>query len=211
MSAQSAWGFTACNPGNCLYRLLLPGTTRDCDCFYAFSSSWCRGNVLLHNVVLSGTRLSLQNCNATATLAVGASVGCVGTYSVLQSDIESGMLVIGASGSSPSLPQQAQVVTASTWDVPVDVSPQLAVDVEGPSCTQSGATSGGLVSCPVCVSNPGNLALSNIQLIAAAGTSVSECQVAPLAPSEDYTCTVTRQVHGRLGALLLCHSRPVLL
>lgn len=145
--------------------------------------------------MLSSTRLSLQNCNSTATLAVGVPVSCVGTYSVLQSDIEAGVLVIGASGSSPSLPQQAQVVPAPAWDVPVDVSPQLAVDVEGPSCTQSGATSGGLVSCPVRVSNPGNLALSNIRLIGAAGTSVSDCQVDPLAPSDDYTCTVTRQVH----------------
>lgn len=93
--------------------------------------------MLLSNVVLSSSTLTLTSCSAQATLAVGDSISCPGTYTVQQADMEAGKVTITASGSSPTLPQSAQVVATAPWEVPVDANPQLDVDIMGAECTQS--------------------------------------------------------------------------
>lgn len=97
----------------------------------------CRGNLILQNVVLSSSCFNLTACPFNTMLAIGGTVSCTGSYTVTQADIEAGLMVIGATGSSPSLPVAAQVVWAPDWTVPVDSKPQLAVDILAPNCSQN--------------------------------------------------------------------------
>jgi hypothetical protein len=97
----------------------------------------CRGNLVLQNVVLSSSSFNLTACPFNTTLAIGGAVSCTGSYTVTQADVETGLLVIHATGSSPSLPAAAQVVWAPDWTVPVDSKPQLAVDILAPNCSQN--------------------------------------------------------------------------
>lgn len=60
---------------------------------------------------------------------------------VQQSDIEAAQVLVTASASSPGLPLGAQVVPAQSWTVPVDVNPQLDVDIEADNCAQLNGTS----------------------------------------------------------------------
>jgi len=67
---------------------------------------------------------------------------------VTQADIEAGLLVITASGSSPSLPMAAQVVQAADWVVVADSKPQLEVDILAPNCTQDQSPGEGIAHAP---------------------------------------------------------------
>lgn len=97
--------------------------------------------MLLHEVVVSSTHLTLQSCSTAFELGIGQNISCAGTYSVRQADIEAGQVVIGAAGSSPTLPVGSQIVQAlPAWTVPVDVNPQLVVDVVAAGCQQVNIT-----------------------------------------------------------------------
>jgi hypothetical protein len=232
--------------------------------------------MLLSNVVLSSSTLTLNNCSTQATLAVGASISCLGTYKVQQPDMEAGKVTITASGSSPTLPQSAQVVASAPWEVAVDANPQLDVDILGAECTQSNTSelqsdpmaccafaaalannketiacaclrtgfhyttsqadpssnstnfrrqqytstltglhtvalllAAKLVSCPVVVTNRGNLELRDITLVGDSTTVVNNCAKTLLAPGDPYSCSVTRQACC-CGTQLMLFARQLL-
>jgi hypothetical protein len=202
--------------------------------------------------VLSSSILTLTGCSPKQTLAVGESVSCLGTYTVQQTNIETGQLVVSASASSTTLPVGQQVVHTMDWVVPVDINPQLAVDIVAESCTQSGDASESLlldcllsqcaasvvyprwptmhmreqhsldnptgadvttcdpthtavdavllplllavklVTCPVHVSNAGNLELRDIAIEGHASAVVHTCARTLLVPADGYNCTVTK-------------------
>lgn len=88
---------------------------------------------------ISSSMLALSNCPANITLGIGARISCNASYTVTQADIEAGLVELSARGSSPSLPVAAQVVSDSKL-VPVDLKPQLVVDIQADTCVQSGNT-----------------------------------------------------------------------
>jgi uncharacterized repeat protein (TIGR01451 family) len=69
------------------------------------------GNVALNNVSINDPKLSALNCDQPATLSVGASLTCTGSYTITQTDMNNGSLTntANASGRSP----QGHTVSAS--------------------------------------------------------------------------------------------------
>ncbi|MEY4373480.1 MAG: hypothetical protein RL219_2249, partial [Actinomycetota bacterium] len=156
------------------------------------------GNVPLTNVSVSDPKAGPLSCTPAlpvATLAVGASITCLGTSVVTQADVDAGSIVNTASASGTS-PLGGFVGDAAALTVPGPVAaPQLSLSKSASPSTYTAA--GDLLTYTIVATNTGNVTLSNVIVLDPGVASLSCSAPVPvpsLAPGERVTCTGTRAV-----------------
>ncbi len=148
------------------------------------------GNVTVSSIAISDPKVTAVSCAAT-TLAVGQATNCVGSYIVLQSDVDAGSVVNTASvvGNGPSGPLTP--APSNTVTVPAVQSPALSISKS--SSTASFASVGQSVSYSFVVSNTGNVTVSSIAVADAQTTGVT-CAATTLPVASSTTCSGTHVV-----------------
>ncbi|KAF8072463.1 olpB [Scenedesmus sp. PABB004] len=177
------------------------------------------GNIELRNVSVAVPGLSGRDGACTlkgaaasvalplGVLPVGSELACEGSFTFTQALLEAGDRTFAAGASAANLGSDgsaALVEAPASVRVAVSASPHLAVDVDGPSCTRP-ARMPGAVTCPVLLTNPGNVGLNNVTLTTAGGAT-NDCTVAVLEPRGSALCSVVLQLSQAdfdLGAVLL--------
>ena len=150
------------------------------------------GNVTMSSVSVSDPKVGTVSCPVTSLLP-GASTTCTASYTLLQSDVDAGVVdnTATASGTQPATPTNLNptpVTVVDTDTLPLPTVATLTVDKThvAPATNTAGAT----VAYSFLVTNTGNVTLTSVGVADTKMSSVS-CPVASLLPGASTTCTAS--------------------
>jgi uncharacterized repeat protein (TIGR01451 family) len=149
------------------------------------------GNITLSNVNITDPLIPLMNCTV-ASLAVGATTNCIGTYAVTQADFNAGQINNTATATA-STPQGAPVnETGALITMTAAAAPALTMLKD--ASPSSFAAVGDIVTYRFTVTNSGDVTVNNITVTDPLVPSFS-CVIATLAPNaNDNSCTTSYAV-----------------
>ncbi len=178
------------------------------------------GNVTLHNVGVTDSKVATVSCPAT-TLAPQAQTTCAATYTVTQTDVDAGEVLNTATshgtppgGTTPidSEPDDAVVPTElPTPQIAVVKHAQLATDANGNAL----ANPGDQVTYTFTVTNAGNVTLHTVS-VTDPKAGATTCAATTLAPHASTACTATATYtvtqadvdHGSVDNTATAHGTP---
>ncbi len=149
------------------------------------------GNVTLTTVTVDDPMVGPVSCPVT-TLAPGESTTCTATYTLLQSDVDAGLVHndAAATGTPPTGPD---VTATDSYDVPLTPQPLITLDKQSGGVTDedaNGVDPGDTIDYTFVVTNTGNVTLTAVTVDDPTVGPVA-CPVTTLAPGESTTCTAT--------------------
>ncbi len=146
------------------------------------------GDITLSNVTITDPLIPTMSCSA-ATLAVGATASCIGTYTVTQADFDAGQVVNTASAASVT-PQGLPVVSTGTLTTAM-AAPRPELNLTKTATTAAFAAAGDVISYDFVVTNSGDVTLNNITVTDPLVPSFS-CVIPTLAPTmSNNTCNTS--------------------
>ncbi len=149
------------------------------------------GNVTLTNVVVADPLVSAISCDVT-TLLPGAKAICVGTHTVTQGELDSGLIVNTATATATQpIGTPLAPVSSNTITVPATQTPSLSV-VKSTLSTWYNTVGDSLVY-GFAVTNTGNVTMSQVAVTDPKVAGVS-CLATTLAPGASTTCSGTHSV-----------------
>ena len=151
------------------------------------------GNVALTNVTVSDTKVTGLSCTPTipaATLAIGGSISCQGSYIATQADIDAGTIANTATGSATGGVSGTGSATVTATRLP-------ALSVSKSVSPTQFINAGETLSYTITAKNTGNVSLSNVS-VSDPKVGTLSCSptipVAKLAPNAQIVCTGSRIV-----------------
>ena len=145
------------------------------------------GNVTLTSVTVTDAKVGTVTCPST-TLAPGASVTCVATYPISQSDLNAG--VVNNTASVTGTPPSGMVAPTATDSTTTTLTRTPAITLDKTAGAPSGNTAGSTIAYSFLVTNTGNVTLTSVTVTDAKVGSVS-CPSTTLVPGASTTCTAT--------------------
>ena len=153
------------------------------------------GNVTLDPIAATDPLpgLSAITC-PTTTLAPGDNTDCTATYTLTQTDVDSGSVdnTATASGTPPSGPD---VTDADSETISLTADPSITLSKTGSwadTNSDGGASPGDVIAYTFAVENTGNLTLDPVGVTdPLPGLSAITCPATTLAPGDDTDCTAT--------------------
>ena len=147
------------------------------------------GNVTLHEIYVTDTRLGKITCPQT-TLAAGASMRCQATLVTTQADVDRGFIANSAkvTGFSPT----EQKVTHND-QLTIKAVHRPAISIAKSASISSFSTAGTLVTYRYTVTNTGNVTLRGVSVTDSLGMRVT-CPLTTLVPGQAMQCTATRRI-----------------
>ncbi|MEY4371278.1 MAG: hypothetical protein RL219_47, partial [Actinomycetota bacterium] len=154
------------------------------------------GNVTLSDVTVTDPKVTLSCSPASpvASLAPGASVVCLGSYPVTQTDVDAGSLANTASAAGTS-PLGEDITDSATLNVPGPASvPQLSLSKV--AAQSSYTVPGDQIEYTLVATNTGNVSLYNVTVTdpLLSGITCSRTLPTGLLPGASVTCTGTYTV-----------------
>ncbi len=146
------------------------------------------GNVTLHNVMVTDTKLASLTCDPgqDVTLAPGESVTCSGTYTTVQGDVDAGKVDNTATAYSAETPSVDDSAT-----VPAVKGPALGIVKTAD--TENYDAPGDVLHYTLVATNLGNVTLTNVQISdpKLGALTCSPVLGSSLAPNATMTCSGT--------------------
>lgn len=130
------------------------------------------------------------NCSgASATIAVGGTTQCTGTYTVTQADMDSGIAIENTATASGTLNGLAITSNTVTRSTPITQSPSLSVVVNGSPSTNP-IVANSTITYTYVVTNTGNVTLkSPIAVTNNMASTITCADQSNFAPGTSRTCT----------------------
>lgn len=130
------------------------------------------------------------NCSgASSTIAVGGTTQCTGTYTVTQTDMDSGIAIENTATASGNLGGLAITSNTVTRSTPITQSPALAVVVNGAPSVNP-IVAGSTITYTYVITNTGNVTLKSPIAVTNNMASVITCaDQSNFAPGTSRTCT----------------------
>ena len=144
------------------------------------------GNVTIHGVAVSDTRVGTVTCPAGDVLP-GAAVTCSATYALTQADVDLGH--VDNSATASATPPKGAAVTAGD-SITTLVPPTPSVTMTKTAGTATGNSAGSTIPYSFVVTNTGNVTLHAVAVNDPKVAPVT-CPVTQLAPQAQTTCTGT--------------------
>ncbi len=144
------------------------------------------GNVTLTGITVDDPLVGTVDC-PTTTLAPTASTTCTATYTLTQTDVDSGHVANTATVTGTD-PNDTDVDATDSTDTPIAAGPAITLDKQ--AGVPSGNSAGDTVDYTFLVTNTGNVTLTGI-VVDDPLVGTVDCPTTTLAPTESTTCTAT--------------------
>lgn len=143
------------------------------------------GNVTINALVVTDNKIAAVTCPAT-TLAPAASTTCTGSYTIVQADMDAGLVTNNASATGT--PARGTLVPATdSATVTSTATPALTLDKTIAAGSPYAAV-GAIVSYQYLVTNPSSITINALSVTDDKIATVT-CPVTTLAPGTNTTCT----------------------
>ncbi|MFT3860586.1 GEVED domain-containing protein [Micropruina sp.] len=145
------------------------------------------GSTTLTDVAISDAKVASISC-PVSTLAPGASMDCLASYTVTQADVNAG--VVNNTATVTGTPPAGLTPPTATDDATAPLERTPAITLDKTAGAPSGNTAGSTIAYTFDVTNTGNVTLTSVAVSDPKVGAVS-CPVTELAPGASTTCTAT--------------------
>ncbi|MCB0906356.1 MAG: hypothetical protein KDB63_04465, partial [Nocardioidaceae bacterium] len=150
------------------------------------------GNVTLTNVGVTDAKVGSVTC-PTTTLLPGQSTTCTATYTLTQTDVDSGHVANSATATGTPPAGVTPPTATDTTDTPITRTSTITLDKQAGGITDvdgNGQDAGDTIAYTFVVQNTGNVTLTGVAITDAKVGTVS-CLATTLAPGATTTCTAS--------------------